>query len=177
MPANVGFEVASDAADLQERLAVGARLMGVALRGTVLDVGGSGGLYVPPLYDAGFERVLVVDPKAGQAVENGVVSEDHAFKETLQAYVRRALPPADAACVLNMQPELSGDATFIDALAHSVLPGGLIIASMSEPATVQRFGSLMRRRTEVTRRGLAPPPASPLHTGPNCYIQFWQRHG
>lgn len=179
MTVNVGFEVAGDAADLQARLELTASLLGVVFGGKVLDVGGAPGLYVPTLHDAGFERVVVVDPKAGQAVQNGVVPEGDAFRETLQAYVRRGLAPADAACVLNMQPELSGDATFVDALTRSVAPGCLIVASMSEPTTSMRFRTMMERHSDVvTRRGVAPPSAIQplLHTGPNCYIQLWQRN-
>ncbi|HSW66587.1 MAG TPA: hypothetical protein VLI54_05620 [Bacillota bacterium] len=140
---------------------------------TALDIGSRYGQYVPALYALGLEDITVVEPEATNvraAIRNGMLDADHpqAFIGTLEERARFDYPPVDTAFVLNMYPRVLRDIQFVGALAASVRPGGLVVASFARQSDGDELNNLLQANPGVPLRALVPSPDRvqhvPMHT-------------
>jgi hypothetical protein len=180
MSTEVYPDLAAERESLLDVLQRTADMHGLDYGDVALDVGGRAGVYVPVIGALGVGRTIIVDPAVAcvdEAVRDGLVGDEDAYRMTLEKYVETGHQQGDTSFVFNIRPWLANSTDFMGALTQSVRPGGVIVASMMEASTALSFRTTMGRfyrgdvqRLEVARSRLFIPD-----NHPNAYVQFWHR--
>jgi hypothetical protein len=167
--------------ELFGRLCVGSELLKrVEFGDMALVVEGGAGAYVPVIRAMGVGRVAILDTDKDsmlRAVDRGIIRPDDAYFGTVESYLGEyGRGTVDSAFAFNIDNNFARSRKAVEALGQLVRPSGLVVVSAMNGVTMADFASTALFYGELIYFGDAPNLTRPDdHTGPNAYIQFWQR--